>query len=328
MVSALLVVAAISGCTASNASTADSQATTNSVGADREVPVVVSQPDISLPATVTDATGNTVTVTDTSRIIALSGGIAETLVAIGMRDRIVGRDVSTDFPGISDVALVTNGHDLSAEGTLALNPTLILADTRSGPPEALDSLRNSGVPVVVVPEVWTLGESAARTSAIAAAVGAPSAGVALNAYITQASTPNTATSDTPAPADNATANKPTVAFLYVRGTAAVYLLGGDGSGADDLIEAAGGIDAGTKANLTGFTPLTPEALAASAPDVILVMNKGLESVGNIAGLVALPGVSQTPAGRNQRVVSLPDGELLNFGPRTPATIAALREQLS
>lgn len=323
MVSALLVVAAISGCTASNASTADSQATTNSVGADREVPVVVSQPDISLPATVTDATGNTVTVTDTSRIIALSGGIAETLVAIGMRDQIVGRDVSTDFPGISDVALVTNGHDLSAEGTLALNPTLILADTRSGPPEALDSLRNSGVPVVVVPEVWTLGESAARTSAIAAAVGAPSAGVALNAYIAEASTP-----DTSIPADNATANKPTVAFLYVRGTAAVYLLGGDGSGADDLIEAAGGIDAGTKANLTGFTPLTPEALAASAPDVILVMNKGLESVGDIAGLVALPGVSQTPAGRNQRVVSLPDGELLNFGPRTPATIAALREQLS
>jgi iron complex transport system substrate-binding protein len=284
----------------------------------REVPVIVTDPDNKLPATITDARGDTVTVTDVSRIVVLSGGIGETLVALGMRDHIVGRDVSTDFPGIADVALVTNGHDLSAEGTLALAPTLILGDARSGPPEALEALRSSGVPVVIVPEVWTLAESPARITAIAAAVGAPQAGEQLNEYMSRATSQSASSA----------ANRATVAFLYIRGTAAVYLLGGDGSGADDVIEAAGGIDAGTQANLTGFTPLTPEALAAAAPDVILVMDKGLESVGDVAGLVALPGVGQTPAGRNRRVVSIPDGELLNFGPRTPATIATLRNQLS
>lgn len=102
---------------------------------------------------------------------------------------------------------------------------------------------------------------------------------------------------------------PRVAFLYLRGSAAVYLIGGDGSGADSLVEAVGGVDAGDEAELGSFTPLTPEALAEAAPDVILVMSKGLESVGGVTGLLALPGVAQTPAGRDQRIVAIPDGEL-------------------
>jgi len=283
------------------------------------VPTIVTNPESTLPTTVTDATGSEVTVKDASRIVVLNGGIAETLVSMGLGDRIVGRDVSTDFPGVADVPLVTNGHDVSAEGLLALTPTVVLGDARSGPPEALAAVRQSGVPVVIVPEVWSLQEATARVTAIADAVGAPAAGTQVNAYL------NDEIAKTRSAAEGRSQTQPTVAFLYVRGTAAVYLLGGEGSGADDMIEAAGGIDAGTKANLENFTPLTPEALAAAAPDVILVMDKGLESVGGVSGLIALPGIAQTPAGRDQRIVSLPDGELLSFGPRTPGTLARLAE---
>lgn len=312
LVTALAVSVTVAGCATSQAASS-----TNATGG-TDVPVVVTDVKSQLPATVTDSSGATVTVTDTSRIVVLNGGIGETVVAMGQRDRIVGRDVSTDFPGIADVPLVTHGHDVSAEGLLALNPSVVLADARSGPPEALAAVRQSGVPVVIVPEVWSLTDAPARVTAIAAALGMPDAGSALNTYLDDAVR---TTRDSAATGDT----KPTVAFLYVRGTAAVYLLGGKGSGADDMIAAAGGIDAGTKANLESFTPLTPEALAHSAPDVILVMDKGLESVGGVQGLVALPGVGQTPAGRNQRIVSLPDGELLSFGPRTPGTLARLAE---
>jgi iron complex transport system substrate-binding protein len=107
----------------------------------------------------------------------------------------------------------------------------------------------------------------------------------------------------------------------------VYLLGGDGSGADSLLEAVGAVDAGSKAGLEAFTPLTPEALVAAAPDALLVMEKGLESVGGVDGLLALPGVAQTPAARDRRVVVVPDGELLNFGPRTPQTLEDIARQL-
>ena len=75
-----------------------------------------------------------------------------------------------------------------------------------------------------------------------------------------------------------------MAFLYLRGTSAVYLIGGQGSGADDLIASAGGVDVGAESGLDAFVPLTPEALVAADPDTILVMTKGLESVGGIDGL--------------------------------------------
>jgi iron complex transport system substrate-binding protein len=119
-----------------------------------------------------------------------------------------------------------------------------------------------------------------------------------------------------------------VAFLYLRGTASIYLLGGKGSGADAMIAAAGGIDVGAQANLNPFTPLTPEALAQAKPDVLLVMTKGLKSVGGLSGLLSLPGVSQTPAGVNKQIIAVDDGLLLAFGVDTKNLVSALQVALS
>jgi iron complex transport system substrate-binding protein len=119
-----------------------------------------------------------------------------------------------------------------------------------------------------------------------------------------------------------------VAFLYLRGTSAIYLLGGAGSGADALIAAAGGIDAGADAGMEAFTPLTAEGLVALDPDVLLVMTGGLESVGGVEGLLALPGVAQTTAGREGRVVAVDDQVLLSYGPRTGALVDLLRAALA
>lgn len=267
-----------------------------------------------LPAVVRGDDGTEVTVTDTSRIVSLQGGITETLFALGMGEHIVGRDVSSDLPEASGATLVTQGHDVSAEGVLALEPSLVLADASTGPPEALAAIRGAGVPVVVVPEVWSLPELPARMRAVAQAVGKP---FAASKVIRASRT-----------APVKVAGSPVVAFLYLRGNAAVYLLGGAGSGTDSLLAAVGAVDAGTKAGLGAFTPLTPEALVEVQPDALLVMEKGLESVGGVDGLLALPGVAQTPAARNRQVVVVPDGLLLNFGPRTPQALQTIAEQLS
>ncbi|NDA54304.1 MAG: ABC transporter substrate-binding protein, partial [Actinobacteria bacterium] len=118
-----------------------------------------------------------------------------------------------------------------------------------------------------------------------------------------------------------------VAFLYVRGTASVYLLGGSGSGADEIVAAAGGVDVGALNGLAAFTPLTAEAIVQADPDVLLVMTRGLESVGGIDGLLALPGVSSTRAATTRAVIAVDDDLLLSFGPRTGALIERLAEIL-
>ena len=54
---------------------------------------------------------------------------------------------------------------------------------------------------------------------------------------------------------------------------------------------------------------------------------GLESVGGIDGLVEIPGIGQTPAGRNRRVVTVEDGLLYSFGVRTPDAVTELAARL-
>lgn len=325
VVAALLVLVAatvLAGCSSS------SQSNTASETGQVPVPVLVDNPQPKLPVTVTDVDGNDVTVKDTSRIVSLNGGISETLIAMGLGDKIVGRDVSSEVNELDGVTVVTNGHDISAEGVLKLNPTLIIGDSRSGPPEAIEALRKAGVPVVIVPEVWSLSEYEPRVQAIAHTVGMPGAAKVVSDHMNKGIADAKAKTANHAKCTANPGDPMTIAFLYLRGTASVYLLGGKKSGADDLIAALGAEDAGTKAGLSTFTPLTPESLAKGQPDVILVMEKGLESVGGIEGLVAMPGVGQTPAGQNKRVIAMPDSELLSFGPRTPATLERIADKLN
>ena len=49
-------------------------------------------------------------------------------------------------------------------------------------------------------------------------------------------------------------------------------------------------------------------------------------MGGEAALWALPGLAQTPAGRNKQVLLVDDMALLGFGIRTPDAIQALRQK--
>lgn len=271
-----------------------------------------------LPATVTGADGVDVTVTDTSRLVVLNGGVGEIVWSLGFGPRVVARDATTTFPEAGNLPTVTHGHDLSVEGVLALEPSLVLADERVGPPEAIGQIRGAGVPVVRIADATTLEDISARIQAVAAALGVPAAGRAL-ARRTMAEIDAARSQDGP---------PLRVAFLYLRGSASVYLLGGEGSGADALVQALGHIDVGTELGLGPFTPLTSEAMIAAAPDVLLVMEQGLRSVDGVEGLVQLAGIAQTPAGRDRAVVAVEDGLLLNFGPRTAAVLHLLRGALA
>lgn len=274
--------------------------------------VTITSADVPMPAPVDPQLSPSAP----RRIVSLATGVGETLAALGLADRVVGRDETSDVPAIDAAPVVTKAHATNAEKVLALTPDLVLVDDATSPPEAIQQIRDAGVRVVSVPQAWTIGDIAARTRAVAEAVGAAPA--AADAVIAEAGAASASASP------SASASGPRVAFLYLRGTSAIYLVGGAGSGADSMIAAAGGTDAGAAAGLAAFTPMTAEAVAAMNPDVILVMTKGLESVGGVEGLLQLPGVAQTRAGQERRVVAVDDTLLLSFGPRTGELAGALR----
>ena len=113
-------------------------------------------------------------------------------------------------------------------------------------------------------------------------------------------------------------------FVYARG-AGVVLVSGTGNAADAVLGLAGAENVVTA--FPDFRPLTAEAVADASPDVIVIPERGLESVGGVDGLLRQPGLAQTPAGRARRVVTVDDALLLGFGPRVGEGVRVLAEKL-
>lgn len=314
---------AVTGCGGTGAPAGPSPAHGAPALPDRVEPLA-AVPRPALPVTVPSADGTQVTIGSAERVIPLSGGLNELVQTLGLGGQVVARDITATFEQAASLPVVTRGHDVSAESVLSLRPTLVLAETTTGPAEAVKQIRDVGVPVLVVSPAKALEDVPKRIDEVAAALGVKDAG----AQLKQRTAERIAAARKDVPAASASAKKPRVAFLYLRGNASVYLLGGSDSGAASLLEAAGAVDTGKESGLgKDFTPITSEALAVAAPDAILVMSKGLESVGGVDGLVRIPGVAQTPAGMDRRVVTVDDGVLLNYGPRTDQVLSSLVAQL-
>jgi iron complex transport system substrate-binding protein len=254
------------------------------------------------------------------RIVPLNGDIAEIVFALGLGEEVVGTDTSATYPAeAAKLPKIGYQRQLSAEGILSLRPTIAVGTAEAGPPEVIEQVRKAGVRVEIVPAPATLHGAPQRIQQVADKLGAAGAGKALADRT--ASEISAAKATIPAGK-----SPPRVAFLYLRGPTTA-MLGGVGSRADTMITSAGAVDAGTEAGVRGYKPITPEALAAAKPDVLLLLDAGLGSVGGVDGLLKLPGVAQTPAGAAKRIVSLDDQYLLGLGPRSGAALKDLVAKL-
>ena len=250
------------------------------------------------------------------RVVVLANGVAEIIQSLNGQSIIVGRDISSSEDSLSEIPIVTSGHQVLPEKVISLNPDLVIIDVSTGPKAALNSIKSAGITVIETPESWSLKDLPTKVRAVGRAIGAVDQAELLVQRLNQSLQTSTIN------------NAPRVAFLYLRGTSSIYLIGGPGSGADSLHDAIGAVDVGAQNLDRPFNTLTAESLAALNPDVIVVMSKGLESVGGIQGLLKLPGVAQTNAGKNSAVIDVDDSLLLSFGPRTPSLIEALATAFS
>lgn len=270
----------------------------------------ISQEDVRSISLTTD------TALTVSRVVVLANGVAEIIQSLNAQSIIVGRDISSTEDSLADIPIVTSGHQVLPEKVISLKPDLVLIDASTGPKAAIATIKAAGITVVETPESWSLEDLPIKVRAVGAAIGAQAQAELLIQELNSSLKVSTVKSS------------PRVAFLYLRGTSSIYLIGGQGSGADSLLKAIGAVDVGAQSLARPYNTLTAESLAALNPDVILVMSKGLESVGGVQGLLKLPGVAQTKAGKNSAVIDVDDSLLLSFGPRTPSLVEALADALS
>ena len=273
----------------------------------------------ALPVTIVDDLGNEVTIDSVDRIIPLDGTVAEVVFALGLGDNVVATDLSATYPPEAD-ALPEIGYQraLTAEAIASFAPTVLLATDIAGPPEVIDDLRRLGFPLVIVPNEATPDGPADKIRAVATALGVSERGEALAAELEATIDEHRVATAT---------DGPVVAALYLRGAGTQFILGEE-SATHWLIEAAGGSSAAALMGIEDGAPLAAEALLVAAPDVLLIPEAGLASVGGLQGLADLPALSQTPAVINGNVLVYDDQLLLGNGPRTGELLASLVDELT
>lgn len=255
------------------------------------------------------------------RVVSVGGSLTEVVYALGAEASLVGVDSTSVYPSAAR-ALPDVGYmrTLSAEGLLALAPTLILATEDAGPPAVLRQLELAKVPLHILRSEHRFEGLLARIERVGELLGrAPQAKA-----LVERMRADWAAGQQRVQQLGQAAKPPRVLFVLAHSMAQLRI-SGEGTAADAMLGYAGVRNA--LAGVSGYKQLTPEAAIAAAPDVILTTNEGLQAAGGIAPLLQAPGLALTPAGRARRVVSFDALELLGFGPRLPQLLPRLAESL-
>ena len=255
------------------------------------------------------------------RIVCIGEAYNEMIYALGAQANLVGVDYSSTYPSeIKKLPTVGYHRALSAEGILSLHPTLIIDDDNIGPDNVVRQLQALHIPMKTF---QAKDDSIEGTKALLLEMGAffhkeqrakelctqmdsemAAAAVAVKKYQTS----------------------PRVAVIHFGRASNMYLLvgnggGGDASTAGKMVELAGGTMAVQQHGMQRM--VSPEILAKSNPQIILMTEYGFDRLGSMEQAETLPGVTETDAARNNRIYRVPEHELMYFGPDTGDNIIKL-----
>lgn len=249
------------------------------------------------------------------KIVSLSGAVTETIAALGAENQLVGVDVTSTFPESVKAHAQDLGHirSITLEPVVALQPDVVVAAAKDLNPELQGKLKEAGIEVKLVDQDYSVQGAKDLIQAVGELVG--------NAD-TRSLTDKI---DTDLAQIQKFEKAPKVLFIYARG-AGTLMVAGDKTPFSEIVKLAGGQNA--VSGFEDFRPLTPEAMIQGNPDVILLFDSGLASLGGPDGLLTVPGVAQTTAGKNKAVIGLDGGLISNFGPRTGEAALALNKALA
>ena len=265
-----------------------------------------------------DARNRDVAVNDIARTVAIGGAITEILYALGLESRLVGVDTTSLYPAaaLHDKPNVGYMRQISAEGVLGLNPTLILAIQGAGPRETMDLLDTAKVPLVLVPETFSENGLIEKIRLVGHAMGvdarAECLSTAVSADLAQLRTLR------------AKVTKPVRVMFVMSLQNGRAMVAGHKTAADEIIQLAGAANAVD--DYDGYKVIGDEAIVAAKPDVVLSIERGKESL-QADAVYTHPGFALTPVAANKSFITMDGLYLLGFGPRTAAAARDLSVKL-
>ena len=252
-----------------------------------------------------------------ARVVCVGSALTECVFALGEGDRLIAVDSSSRFPArAATLPQIGYMRSLPTEGIASLAPDLLLLSDEAGPPDAVAVLRATGLPMRIVHDGAGPGAAETKVRAVGDALGRGAEAAAMADAIAA----DWATLDAPLAAVR---RRPKAIFVLSVQRGAP-LVSGEDTHADAALRAAGAENA-VRA-WRGYRPLSAEAAASLAPDVVVMMDFSVGEAGGADAVFGAPALAVTPAARTRRLVAM-DPRTLNFGPRAAWSRHALARSL-
>lgn len=253
------------------------------------------------------------------RIITLGGAITETVAALGFEKHIVAVDVTSEYPvNITKLPKVSKSRSVSAEGLMAFRPDLVIAPAGAVPYGVIQSLKGAGIRFVAVQQEYSVKGALNFIRSIGEALDSK-----LKAEKVALEVENKVNNVLQIVHNSKL--QPKVLFIYARG-AGTMTVAGKGSNMDAIIGLAGGRNAIKEFNQ--YKTYSTEALVHANPDVLLMFDFGMDSLGGKAGVLEMPGVLFTNAGKTKKIVPIDGPLMINFSTRLDQAILSLHKLIN
>ncbi len=270
-----------------------------------------AEPGVSL----VDSRGVTVSLDAVPRrIVSLSPNITETLFALGVGDRMVGRTDYCDYPPqTSGIPSMGDLFSPSIEKIVSLQPDLVIISTL-GQSQTIEAIESTGIPVALIDEPGTMEGTYLLIETVGAATGTDAAAKALT---TAMRTRIAAVSESVA-----SLAAPTVYYVAGFGEWGDFTATGD-TFIHDLITLAGGENIAKDAVNWSYQL---ELLISNDPDIIILpplWGSTFEQTKH--EFITHPSYRKLSAVQNNRIVTIDSNLVERQGPRSAQAVETLAD---
>ena len=255
-----------------------------------------------------------------SGIVVAGGSITEILYFLNEEDKILGIDVTSNFPKqTKELPSIGYVRNLSTEGILSLNPKLILGENDMGPPLVLDQINEVGVDLRIIPEEQTTMGIIDKIFCIASIIGSQDRA---QEKIKGELMPIVKDLER-FQGDKIFEKKRVMLILSMQGTSPI--VAGLGTSGDGFIKMTGAIN--VFESFKGWKPVSEEAIIESDPDYFIIPSRDMHKNSDVKSLTSNPIFKNTKAGSKENFIFEDSMAMLGFGPRTIITALKVAKKM-
>ena len=252
---------------------------------------------------------NCETTQNSSRIVVAGGSITEIIYFLNSEEKIVALDVTSNYPEkAKELPSIGYVRNLSAEGILSMNPSIVFGEDDMGPPGVIKQLRDINIDLRIIPEEKTIDGILDKIYCIASIIDkVPNAESKINSTLI----PDILSIEKRL--STSTLIPKRVMFIFsIKGNK--IIVAGSGTSGDGFIKMTGSEN--IFSTIEGWKSVSQEAIIKENPDYVIMSKRDLHNSKTIKSISENPIFKNIRAFEDQNIIFDDAMAMLGFGPRT------------